>query len=503
MGNKAPSKTAAGDPRPPTAATLPTIEINPDCLFPTWDNRVMTFFDFQKQLGRGGFGLVWKVKRLNDDEVMACKIMNKYKMKPASLQAIVHEVKYMRKLDHPNILKFKCGMETKRKLYLMTELLYGELDAVIGTLEEKDIQRIVLQILSALEYSHGMGVIHSDLKPENIMFADEDLQTIKLIDFGLSKSRKRWQWVSKVGGTPSYIAPECLSSRYTEAIDMWALGIIVYELCFGYIPFKKKKDPISTIQETTQGFKNEVRHGRGNWFPAEIPISEEAKNFIVCLLKVKPSERITASEGRTHTWFQNTSTIAHTATSLSFVLDSLLQKRNLNKIQQFLRQVVRVKGHIMHPFLTLKLDRLFKKYDTDEDGMLTWEDFRKAVDEFAEEQEHVTHRDVKILFAQIDTNHKGMIAYEDMVSWMKFQHLSKQDDRVWDAVMNLDTNKNGFVSKGDIEAFLNNQDICEKLSIETIKAVRESVKKGPLDYMEFIHCMEEAPREDPSKRRWL
>jgi len=102
------------------------------------------------------------------------------------------------------------------------------------------------------------------------MFSDREQNQIKLIDFGLSKARKRWQWVSRVGGTPAYIAPECLKQRYTEAIDLWALGIVTFEIFFGYVPFQKfSGDAVRTIKESKRGLSQEIKPGRGNWFPQE------------------------------------------------------------------------------------------------------------------------------------------------------------------------------------------------------------------------------------------
>jgi len=222
-----------------------------------------------------------------------------------------------------------------------------------------------------------------------------------------------------------------------------------------------------------------------------MPISDEAMDFISCLLKVNPSERVTACEGQLHPWFSKAQlNKRRSEISTSFISDSLLRKQNLTKVQQFIRQVVQVGGKKVHPFLTRDLDNLFQKYDEEKNGWLTWGQFRKAVDDFAEDHEHVSHEDVAALFEQIDTTNSGQIAYEDMVSWMTFQHLSTQDDRVWDAVMSLDHNRNGRVSIGDVETFLQVPALRAKLSADTVQVVQETVKEGSLDYMQFIQLME-------------
>lgn len=496
MGNSR-SKPRPG-PKKPTETVVPEPNINPECLFPDWGNKINREFNFVKELGRGGFGMVWKVRRKSDGFEMACKVLNKSKMKQSTLKSTADEVMYYQKLQHPNIISFFGGYETRRKLYILQEMMVGEIDDEIGNLTEAQIQYVISQVIDALEYAHACGVIHSDLKPENIMISNSETMQIKLIDFGLSKSRKRWEWMTKVGGTPAYIAPECLSRRYTEAVDMWALGIITFEMFFGYVPFQKVRgNAIKTISNALKGFEGEVRPGRGNWFPEEHRISENAMTFISYLLKVNPAERLTAPEAKHHPWITNEiKETSHevSGSSLGFVLQSLLQKRNLNKVQQFLRQVVGSSAkNRMHPFLMRELDKMFKEYDVNNHGYISWEQFHKAMGAVVDKYENITlsSEDVDSFMKSIDTSRTGRVYYDDLISWLTFRHLSAQDDRVWDAVMALDTDANGLVDMGDINRLLKNPDIKDKVSIDTINTVKEKVGKGEgLEYIEFIHLME-------------
>jgi calcium-dependent protein kinase len=90
-------------------------------------------------------------------------------------------------------------------------------------------------ILEAINHCHANNVVHRDIKPENIMINDEDEP--KLIDFGLSKNNSDMKKMATVAGTPFYMAPEVLNQNYTSKADIWSLGVLLYTMVSGYLPF--------------------------------------------------------------------------------------------------------------------------------------------------------------------------------------------------------------------------------------------------------------------------
>ena len=90
------------------------------------------------------------------------------------------------------------------------------------------------ELFSAINHCHAQGIIHRDIKPENIMINDAD--TVRLIDFGLSKASKKRN-LSTIAGTPYYMAPEVLQGSYSTKADIWSLGVLLYTLVSGYLPF--------------------------------------------------------------------------------------------------------------------------------------------------------------------------------------------------------------------------------------------------------------------------
>ena len=142
-------------------------------------------------------------------------------------------------VDHANIVNYFETYEDKRYVYLCMELCTGG-ELIENCLSkkisynEKQAQEIVYQLLSALNHIHAVGLIHRDIKPENVMF-DKRGGVVKFIDFGLAcqfNSKKK-----EMAGTPYFIAPEVISHNYGQKCDIWSLGVVIYMMLTGRVPF--------------------------------------------------------------------------------------------------------------------------------------------------------------------------------------------------------------------------------------------------------------------------
>ena len=153
-------------------------------------------YEFTKNLGKGGYGKVFQVRKKDNKQLFACKKLSKLNI--ANLIKFRREIDILIKMDHPNIIKLYDVYESQNSLYLiMEECLGGELfDRILKRIESNDLYTekeacgIIQQVMSAIEYCHNQGIAHRDLKPENILSLKEGSEInnpLKIIDFGLSQ----------------------------------------------------------------------------------------------------------------------------------------------------------------------------------------------------------------------------------------------------------------------------------------------------------------------------
>ena len=218
-------------------------------------------------------------------------------------EKIYDEILTLRSLHHPNIVSIYDFYITDDKIYIVMELMEGgELfDYVVkkGTLTEDEASEIVRKVISAVVYMHQKNIIHRDLKPENLMLSREprsplDLE-VKIIDFGLSK-RLEGPVTHSFLGTRGYLAPEMLQRReYSRAVDAWALGVIVFVLLCGCLPFDDEVVSIPSDTDVTQKFHLRFPRWAKN-------ISTSAKDLLSQLLEINPYKRLTPENALDHPW---------------------------------------------------------------------------------------------------------------------------------------------------------------------------------------------------------
>lgn len=243
------------------------------------------------QIGRGADSVVKSGVHKSSGRRVAIKVYKKEKL--TSLQrrkCLEQEIKVMRAVEHPNIVKLYDAVETAKEIYIIMEFIKGRsllkyVKSQPGKrLGESEAAHILSQILSALRYCHSHNIAHRDIKLENVIL--DDSLNAKLIDFGFSAFELVPKKLRTFCGTPSYLSPEIVARREHSGppTDMWALGVLLYAMLCGRFPFRGASEG-ELFREIVMG-------------TCGVPsfVSEAGKRLIVRLLRYEPERRLSAED---------------------------------------------------------------------------------------------------------------------------------------------------------------------------------------------------------------
>ncbi|XP_071743361.1 MAP/microtubule affinity-regulating kinase 3 isoform X10 [Lepeophtheirus salmonis] len=236
-----------------------------------------------KTIGKGNFAKVKLARHTATGKEVAIKIIDKTQLNPGSLQKLFREVRIMKTLDHPNIVKLFQVIETEKTLYLVMEYASGGevFDYLVlhGRMKEKEARAKFRQIVSAVQYCHQKKIIHRDLKAENLLLDSE--MNIKIADFGFSNEFIPGNKLDTFCGSPPYAAPELFQGKKYDGpeVDVWSLGVILYTLVSGSLPFDG-----STLRE----LRERVLRGK---YRIPFYMSTDCENLLKKFLVLNPVRR--------------------------------------------------------------------------------------------------------------------------------------------------------------------------------------------------------------------
>jgi serine/threonine protein kinase/Ca2+-binding EF-hand superfamily protein len=252
-----------------------------------------------KELGRGRFSVVCECVHKITGEHCAVKIIDKATIEPEEKVLLRTEIAVLKLVDHPNIIRMEGLYESKSQIYIVMEMLKGgELfERIVGRprFTEAEALKLIRPLLESVAYLHDLGIVHRDLKPENIL-CGEELEDLKIADFGLSKMVLPKEKMDSACGTLSYVAPEVLTMQgYGKEADLWSVGVIMFLLLCGKLPFDGE-DHNEIIRCTIQA---DMKVNPTVW----AKLTSEAQDLISSLLNKDPKERITARDSLRHPFF--------------------------------------------------------------------------------------------------------------------------------------------------------------------------------------------------------
>ena len=429
-------------------------------------------YKFGETLGEGSFGTVRRAVHKQTGQERAIKI---FKKRQQDERKLLLEVNILSKLTHPNIMEIYEFYEDKANFYIVSELCKGgELFDKItekGCFKEAEACPIMLQIVSAICYSHSNRIVHRDIKPENIMLekTNNDNLLIKLIDWGGARYFSKNKKMSTIKGTPYYIAPEVLKEVYDEKCDIWSIGVIFYVLLCGYPPFNGDKD-IEIMQNVQRG---------QFFFPEEEwdVISPEAKDLIRKMLTYDPAKRISAKDILLHPWFSHyeekikqDKSVAKSAfenmkrfkrnkkfehATIGFIVNQLVSKEDrADLLKEFLhwdknKDGVLNKQEIIESYKNVYgtidediVENMIKSIDSDGNGVIDYHEFLNCT---INRNKILSKKNLQYAFKAFDKDGNGSISIEEIMSIFK-KMGNKIDKKVFEKMMkDADSNGDGAI----------------------------------------------------------
>lgn len=310
------------------------------------DAVVRETYDFGKVLGHGASGEVMLAIHRGTQQQFACKVVRKdTKMNDA--QSMSTEIEIMKRIRHRHIVSMYELYETPKCLWIILELVNsGGLHhymAHVDLYSEALVSSHFKQILSGVHYLHTQGVVHRDLKIDNILLRGVgSLIEVKIADFGLSalvrigedgydvgesSKRKKYKGLTEMWGTKEYFAPELIDQAYGPQADLWALGCILFEMLCGHQAFPIRE------RDNEDSFYGRIQKGDYDFSrPVWKKISGAGKDLVSKLLTIDPIKRLSASEAANHVWIAGSATSTeHISDAHAAIRSKYLERKNKAK----------------------------------------------------------------------------------------------------------------------------------------------------------------------------
>jgi len=505
------------------------IDTDPDAPVKRSEGTIASKYLKMKELGHGSFVSYLSLKDKQTREYRFCKEITKRKI--FELPRFNAEIEYLMTNENPNIPKIYDIYEDERKIDLIMEECKGGnlLERIIKKIEkgktfcEREAGEIFQQIINALLHCHKMGISHKDLRPENILFVNEDEKdtTIKVIDFGLSKifgeiqaAKKekidKKHFPSKLGDI-HYASPEVLLGNLDERSDIWAAGVILYIMLTGNAPFNGNTDAeiIKAINKKKASYpESDFKN-----------ISDEAKDLLKHMI-CDADKRFNGNQIIEHNW------LVKVVPNSEKELDDFNQDnfRNFVKIPKLKKDILMFIVDNLGDYNIQLLKDIFVEMDVNKDGTLTLKEFKDGIIKlFPTENDPVvttesnnfendnqekkirlddeTLRQNKVivdkaeeLFQSFDLDSEGRFDYNDFIINSLDRHLILMEDKLFMAFWMMDRDGSGKLDKREIKQALS-LDI-DNASLDKMISQYDLNGDGEIDYLEFLNLMLNPPPKE-------
>lgn len=442
------------------------------------ENRFQEVYRLGELIKEGGSGEVRVCFNRDTGYKCAVKVFRKSTMtNEASRANLEKEIRVLKALDHPNIIRIYEFFEDIEKIYIVIEYCAGgELASELvrrGQFSEVHAARVMSQLFSAVAYLHSNSVVHRDIRPENILLEDNtEYLNIKLISFETAATIKNAK-VRGRAGTVHYMAPEVLAASYSEKCDVWSCGVVMYVLLAGHAPFTG--DSEEEILENAKRGKAELQNSHWD------KVSEGARSLIQNLLMTEQL-RPSAAETLHNPWVAHKNNQSlYSEKLLASVLSNLQSFQTQNKLCEA------VGTFIISQCIPLKDTRLvrevFRSLDRDGDGKLTREDLLEEYKEsFGAAEAAET---VECIMCKLDSNHTGFINYSEFIRAALDRQKVFCAENIRAAFAKFDRDNSGSISSAELKTVLSGDTpISHHVWSQIIQEIDQN-GDGEIDLQEF------------------
>jgi len=396
-----------------------------------------------KVLGSGMSGDVRLAHSKTRQQPVAVKTL---RLSNCPSEILASEVQIFLCMDHPHIVRLFDVYECADHLDLVMECMQGGelLDEVnrLGKFKEDRAVEVTKQMLLVLNYLHSHGVVHRDLKPQNFLYDCKGSSHLKLVDFGLSKFRGQRERMHTTCGTMAYIAPEVLERNYSSQCDMWSLGVMVFVLLSGYLPFKDTGD--KKMQRKI------MKQGRYSFDPKRwSTISAEAKDFVKCLLQPDNTRRLIVQSAFEHPWIQKSLTQPDEAVlvSASEALLSFCQRPPMQRV------CMSMMAWVLSNEETAAVRDSFLMLDSNHDGVIELED----LEDLMVNKTSVSRDEASDCVRALDSTGSESIHFSDFLAAMLSKRIAMRDDLVAVAFQRFDTDCSGKITATNLRQVIGDE----------------------------------------------
>mmetsp|Transcript_72644 Transcript_72644/g.170227 ORF Transcript_72644/g.170227 Transcript_72644/m.170227 type:complete len:558 (+) Transcript_72644:112-1785(+) len=429
----------------------------------------------KRVLGEGCSGLVIMAKGRHDGRKYALKRIHKLKVQPKVLKQLTAEVEIYLMLDHPHIAALRDVYESESEIALLTECceggeLYSRLSNS-GTYAEADAAEATHQMLLAVGYLHAHHVVHRDLKLENFLYETaEPNAALKLIDFGFAKIWDPSTLMMASCGSIAYVSPDVLKGDgYTSKCDLWSLGVTVFILLFGYMPFSGNEDKQIS----------DIKHGRYTVKPAKWDgVSQTAQDFVKKLLVVKPTARLTAEGAFNHPFIANRNDLTNQVNNE--VVAALV---DFGQASSFRRACMSMMAWSLTNEERSQVRMAFIQMDEDKTGAIKIGEFKKVL----EDKCHIKSEEATKIFQALDTTQSDEIHYSEFLAAMVSTRIALHDDLLLATFKRFDKDNSGKITVENLREVLG--ETFEGNAVENIMVEADLTGSGDISYEEWMQYL--------------